>query len=56
MKNEQQHKELVQIVRTKEPTEERVLLLDLADRLDYTIDRINKYNRLPFLKRLFAKI
>lgn len=48
MKNEQQYRKLVQEIRIKEPTEERRPLLDLAERLDYTIDRINKYNNLPF--------
>ena len=56
MKNIQQYGELKQALRLKEPTEERMLILDLAERLDYTIDRINKYNKLPFLKRLFADI
>lgn len=35
---------------------ERALLLDACARIDYLQDRINKYNRLPFWKRLFKDI
>lgn len=56
MRNIQQYCALRQALLLKEPTDDRILLLELAERLEYTIDRINKYNNLPFFKRLFADI
>lgn len=56
MVNEQRYWELRQKVLFKEPTEERMLLLDVMEHLNYTINRINEYNRLPWWKKLFMDI
>lgn len=46
--NEQFYKSAFEEVDCMPKNAERALLLDVCARLDYTLDRINQYNRLPF--------
>lgn len=54
--NKQYYTAAFEEVDCKPKNAERELLLDVCARLDYTLDRINEYNRLPFWKRLFRDI
>lgn len=54
--NEQCAEACKQEVYCKEKTPERDLILDLCERVDILNERINKWNRLSFIERIFKDI